>query len=136
MNVKSSLRWIAVCWFSVVALPTLAHHSFATFDMTKQITLTGTVREFQWQNPHIWIYLVVKDGEKTQEWGVEGGSLVGLKRDGWMKDDFKPGDKVTVTIHPKRDGTYGGSFVEGTTAGGKKLGKPNETQVTSTPKTP
>lgn len=111
-----------------------AHHSFATFDMTKQVTVTGTVREFQWQNPHIWIYVVVKEGAKSEEWEVEGGSLVGLKREGWSKEAFKPGDKVTITMHPKRDGSHGGSFVQGTTADGKTLGKPSETQVTLTPK--
>lgn len=121
---------------SLAATSAFAHHSFATFDMTKQVTVTGTVREFQWQNPHIWIYLIVKDGEKSQEWEVEGGSLVGLKREGWSKDAFKPGDKVTITMHPKRDGSHGGSFVQGTTADGKTLGKANETQVTATPKTP
>jgi hypothetical protein len=132
MIFKSGLKWLAAAGLGVAALPALAHHSFATFDMSKQISLTGTIREFQWQNPHIWIYLVVQDGEKTQEWEVEGGSLVGLKRDGWSKDAFKPGDKVTISIHPKRDGSRGGSFVEGITADGKKLGKPNETQVTTT----
>ena len=113
----------------------IAHHSFATFDMSKQMTVTGTVKEFQWQNPHIWIYLVVKDKEQADVWEVEGGSLVGLKREGWTKDAFKPGDKVTITIHPKRDGTHGGSFIQGIMADGKMLGKPNETQVTATPTT-
>ena len=118
----------------LVAAAAFAHHSFATFDMSKQVTLTGTVKEFQWQNPHIWIYLLVKNQDQTDVWEVEGGSVVGLKREGWSKDAFKPGDKITVTIHPKRDGTHGGSFVQGTTADGKTLGKPNETQVTATPK--
>jgi hypothetical protein len=133
---KSARRCVAIAWLSALALPTLAHHSFATFDMTKQFTITGTVKEFQWQNPHIWLYLVVKDAEQTQEWAVEGGSVVGLKREGWSKDTFKPGDKVSITIHPKRDGSLGGSFVEGITADGKKLGKPNDKQVTATPTTP
>jgi hypothetical protein len=127
------LLFMSLCSIAVSAL---AHHSFATFDMTKQLTLNGTVKEFQWQNPHIWLFLIVQDHEQTDVWEVEGGSLVGLKREGWSKDAFKEGDKVTITIHPKRDGTHGGSFVQGVTADGKVLGKPNETQVTATPTTP
>jgi Family of unknown function (DUF6152) len=120
----------------LLAVSASAHHSFATFDMTKRVTVTGTVKEFQWQNPHIWIFLVVEDHGQTNVWDVEGGSVVGLKREGWSKDAFKPGDKVTITIHPKRDGTRGGSFVQGTTVSGKFLGRPDEKQVTATPVTP
>lgn len=116
--------------------PALAHHSFATFDMTKEVKLSGTVREFQWQNPHVWIYLVVSEGSRNQEWEIEGGSLLGLKREGWSRDSFKAGDKVTITIHPKRDGSHGGSYIIGVTADGKTLGHANEPQVTATPKTP
>ena len=116
--------------------PAVAHHSFATFDMTRETKLTGTVREFQWQNPHVWIYLIVSQGAGNQEWEIEGSSLLGLKREGWTKDSFKPGDKVTITIHPKRDGSHGGSYIVGVTADGKTLGHPNEPQVTATPKTP
>ena len=136
MNRKWLFNSLLAVSFGFVAAAASAHHSFATFDMSKQMTVTGTVKEFQWQNPHIWIYLVVKDKEQTDVWEVEGGSLVGLKREGWTKDAFKPGDKVTITIHPKRDGTHGGSFIQGTTADGKTLGKPNETQVTATPSAP
>ena len=133
MNRKWLFNGLMAVSLGFVAAAASAHHSFATFDMSKQMTVTGTVKEFQWQNPHIWIYLVVKDKEQMDVWEVEGGSLVGLKREGWTKDAFKPGDKVTITIHPKRDGTHGGSFIQGTTADGKTLGKPNETQVTATP---
>lgn len=116
--------------------PAVAHHSFATFDMTKEVKLNGTVREFQWQNPHVWIYLVVSEGSRHQEWEIEGSSLLGLKREGWTRNSYKPGDKVTITIHPKRDGSHGGSYIIGVTADGKTLGHPNEPQVTATPKTP
>jgi hypothetical protein len=134
MTSKLSI-WLAAAWLIMAAIPAQAHHSFATFDMTKKVTVTGTVREFQWQNPHVWIYLVVKDGAQSQEWEIEGSSLVGLKREGWSKDSFKPGDKVTISIHPKRDGSRGGSFLEGVTADGKTLGHPGDyQQVTATPK--
>lgn len=135
MMTKTVCRVVASWWLMSTANPASAHHSFATFDMTKQMTLSGAVKEFQWQNPHIWIYLVVKDGAGSQQWEIEGGSLLGLKRDGWSKDSFKPGDTVTLTFHPKRDGSRGGSFIQGITADGKTLGHPSEVQVTATPKT-
>jgi uncharacterized protein DUF6152 len=118
------------------AVPAGAHHSFATFDMGKEIKLSGTVREFRWQNPHVWIYLTVKQGANDQEWEIEGGSLLGLKREGWTRDSFKPGDKVTISIHPTRDGSHSGSYVIGVTADGKTLGHANEPQVTATPNKP
>jgi hypothetical protein len=136
MNAKT-MRAVLVCIAALCAgAPAVAHHSFATFDMEKEVKLSGTVREFQWQNPHVWIYLIVKDGTKSQVWEIEGSSLLGLKREGWSKDSFKPGDKVSITIHPKRDGSPGGSFIIGVTAEGKTLGHPNEPQVTATPKSP
>lgn len=133
---SNTLRAVLTSLVLGTVTPTIAHHSFATFDMTQQVRLSGTVREFQWQNPHVWIYLIVKEGANNQEWEIEGGSLLGLKREGWTKDSFKAGDKVTITIHPKRDGSHGGSYVVGVTADGKTLGHPNEPQVTATPKTP
>jgi hypothetical protein len=103
-------------------MPAMAHHSFATFDASKEMTIVGTVKEFQWTNPHTWIFLLVNSGESVEEWAIEGGALVGLKRDGWSKDSFKAGDKVSITIHPKRDGSRGGAFMTAITADGKTLG--------------
>jgi hypothetical protein len=133
---SNTLRALVACAALCAVTPAIAHHSFATFDMTKEVKVSGTVREFQWQNPHVWIYLLVKDGATNQEWEIEGGSLLGLKREGWTKDSFKAGDKVSVTIHPKRDGSHGGSYIIGVTADGKTLGHANEPQVTATPKSP
>jgi len=131
-----NLRALALTSALCAMVPALAHHSFATFDMSKEVKLTGTVREFRWQNPHVWIYLKVQDGAKDQEWEIEGGSLLGLKREGWTKDSYKPGDKVTITIHPTRDGSHGGSYIQGVTSDGKTLGHANEPQVTATPQKP
>lgn len=107
----------------LVATPTLAHHSFAMFDRDKQVTLVGTVKEFQWTNPHIWIQVLVpnKNGKGQTEWSVEGASLNTVKRWGWTKDAIKPGDKVTVIIHPMRNGSNGGSLKEIKLPGGKTL---------------
>lgn len=92
----------------------LAHHSFAMFDQTTQKTIVGTVKEFQWTNPHIWVQVLVKDPKtgEAQEWSIEGGSPNGLTRQGWRRSTMKTGDAVEVTIHPLKDGTYGGSLMK------------------------
>lgn len=99
-----------------------AHHSFEMFDRTKTVALSGTVKEFQWTNPHCWIQLLVPgvDGT-TVEWGIELDSPRSLIRTGWKPRLVKPGDKVTVTIHPKRDGSDAGGYVSGTAADGSAL---------------
>jgi hypothetical protein len=100
-----------------------AHHSFTAFDQTKTVTLTGTVKDWQWTNPHTWLYVLVTDASgKTQEWGIEGGSPQVVRGEQHLsRTIMKPGDKVQVTIHPRRDGSTGGSFVSVATADGKPL---------------
>jgi Family of unknown function (DUF6152) len=107
---------------ALASLPAQAHHSFATFDVTKLVTLVGTVKEFQWTNPHTWIFITVPKDGGAEDWEIEGGPVIGLKRDGWSKDSIKAGDKITLVVHPKRDGSHGGSFLQATTADGKVLG--------------
>ena len=109
----------------LVLPPTLqAHHSPAMFDGSKQLTLTGTVREFQWTNPHSYIQLIVKpdDGTAEQEWSLELGANVYLYNLGWRPSTVKPGDTLTVTVIPMRNGKPGGLLVEARTADGKALG--------------
>src|SRR6516225_3988161 len=86
-----------------------AHHSFAMFDQSKQLPLKGTVREFQWTNPHAFIHIDVPNAEGGSDlWKVELNSPNNLKRQGWKSNIMQPGDKVTVVINPLRDGTKGG----------------------------
>jgi Family of unknown function (DUF6152) len=102
---------------------TLAHHSFAMFDQSKQLPLMGTVHDFQWTNPHAFIDIDVPNGDGGSDlWKVELNSPNNLKRQGWRSNIMKPGDKVTVVINPLRDGTKGGLFVAVTLADGKVLG--------------
>jgi Family of unknown function (DUF6152) len=100
--------------FMLIALAPLAvqaHHSFAIYDSAHQITIEGTVKEFQWTNPHVWIHVMVtNDKGAEEEWNVECTSVNFLARRGWSKQTFKAGDKVSITLSPLRDGSRGGSF--------------------------
>ena len=102
--------------------PALAHHSYAMFDAQQNKQLDGVVQTFKWTNPHSYIEVMVTDDKgQTQTWGVECGSPAQMVRAGWKSTSLKPGDKVVVTVHPLRDGTAGGSFVQVQTADGKVL---------------
>jgi hypothetical protein len=80
------------------ANPLLAHHSTAMYNMANPTTVTGTVKRFEWTNPHAYIYLEVKDEQgKTVEWAVEMMSLNHLKSYGWAHDTVKPGDVISCT---------------------------------------
>jgi len=111
MKNKSIIAIAALVALSLAA-PASAHHSFAMFDNQKSVTLEGTVKEFQWTNPHSWIQLIVTDSSgKPVEWSIEGGSPNGLSRSGWKRTSLKSGDKAVVVVHPLKDGTNGGSLV-------------------------
>lgn len=104
------------------AIPATAHHSFAMYDLTKTETIEGTVKEYQWTNPHGWIYVNVPAADgKTLEYGIELTSPNLLQRRGWRPTSLKAGDKVTVVLNPLRDGTKGGRIVSVTTPDGKVL---------------
>ena len=98
---------------SVPLAPAQAHHSFGMFDNTKEMWIAGTIKEFQWTNPHAWIQVLVVDAEgNTVEWSLEGGSPNILARNGWNRTVLQPGDKVRILLYPLRSGEQGGSFVE------------------------
>jgi hypothetical protein len=101
-----------------LAAPAIAHHSFAMFDNQKALSLDGTVKDFQWTNPHTWVQLVVRDASgKDSEWSIEGGSPNALARSGWKRTALKPGDRAVLIIHPLKDGTNGGSLVSASVNG-------------------
>jgi hypothetical protein len=105
------VRAVLVACAVLAATAAWAHHSAAMFDDEKVLELTGTVKELQWTNPHIWIQVIVeKDGVKT-EWSLEGGSPNSLSRRGWRSTTFKPGDAVIVRLNPMKDGSPAGGFV-------------------------
>ena len=118
----AGLAAVAIAAASLAGGPALAHHSFAMFDAQKTTVLEGTIKDFQWTNPHCWIQVVVKDPSgKEVEWSIEGGSPNGLGRQGWKRTSLKPGDQAEVTIHPLKDGSNGGSLVK-VSVGGVQVG--------------
>jgi hypothetical protein len=103
--------------------PAYVHHSGAMFDITKMAKISGTVSEFNWTNPHANFKVVVVGADGTsQEWAVEMNSPNNLVREGWKRTTIKPGDKVTVTVRPLRDGTPGGQYVSIVLADGQAIG--------------
>jgi hypothetical protein len=117
---------IIIAALIVVAGTVQAHHSGAMFDDGKTVELTGTVKEFQWKNPHIWIQVMVKDADGSlKEWSVEGGGPNSLSRNGWRPSTFKAGEAVTIRIHPMRDGSAAGNFVGVKWPDGRTLGRWN-----------
>lgn len=111
-----------VCWAALaLAGPCSAHHSFAMFDRTKSITLQGTVKEFQWTNPHCFIQVLVPSPDGPVEWSIEMNSPGASYREGWRPGTLKAGDRVTVVVNPVRDGTHGGRLVSASDAAGRSL---------------
>jgi hypothetical protein len=102
----------------------LAHHSPVMFDQSKPLTLTGTVREFQWTNPHSYIQLVVKNDQgQSEEWNIEMAAPTYLYNWGWRPGTLKSGDAVILTIAPLKKGGNGGLLLKATTADGKPIGR-------------
>ena len=103
-----------------------AHHSFAMFDGEKTKVLAGTVKEFQWTNPHSWILLAVDNPQgQPKQWAIEMGGPGRLASQGWAASTISPGMKITVVVHPLRDGTNGGQFMAVTLPDGTQKGNPD-----------
>jgi hypothetical protein len=117
------LSLLTVAGVAGAAAPLIeAHHSFAPFDMANQKTITGTVKQVEWTNPHTWIWLDVPNEQGAVEpWGFEGMSPNYLARRGWTRTTLKTGDKITVTYRPMRDGSKGGMFVSTKLGDGRML---------------
>lgn len=114
-----------VCALILLAgsVPLLAHHSFTMFDMSKRITLTGNVTDFQWTNPHVYIEIDVPGGSGgVNHWSIEMGSPSILMQSGWKFSSLHKGDKVTLVINPLKNGQAGGFLSKATLPDGRTLG--------------
>ena len=121
--------WLAGCALLMSTQTLIAHHAGTMFsDDVKEIV--GTVKEFQFTNPHSWIQVMVetKPGVPPQEWSVEWGSPNQLGRRGIRPSTFKPGAKLTMRIRPMRDGSPAGGFVAAKFDDGTTVGNWNQTQ--------
>jgi hypothetical protein len=127
MNAKNLLPVGVVL---AMATPALAHHSFSMFDREKAITVTGTVKEYEWSNPHVWIHVLATDENGTaREWGFEMQSVQQDAAAGWRADTVKPGDKISIEYHPLKDGSRGGQLMSATLENGTHLGPPAAPQL-------
>ena len=103
-----------------------AHHSFAMFDGSKIVVVECTVKSWEWKSPHAWLIVDAVDPKthKAEEWGLEGYAIGTLRTMGYARDSLKAGDKITVTVNPRKDGTLGGFFLSVKLSDGRVLGRP------------
>ena len=111
-SLKRSSMGIMLAALVGAGSPALAHHSFAMYEPTKTLTFKGTVKSFQWTNPHVvvWVLVQPEGGGSVQEWSLETTSPGVLTRAGWTRQSLKAGDRVSVTFSPLRDGSRGGGL--------------------------
>ena len=110
-RVSHGVIGLALAALAAAAAPAQAHHSFAMFDREHPAPVSGTVKDFQWTNPHVWIQVLVPGADGAQEeWGVECTSVNFMRRQGWDRGSLKAGDKVRMLIFPLKDGSHGGQF--------------------------
>lgn len=108
---------LKITGFTAIALAAFlvqaqAHHSFVMFDKEKMITISGTLKEFEFSNPHCWLHVATVDPAtgRTVEWAFEMGSVSQIAAQGWKADSVKAGDKISVSGHPLKDGSRGGQY--------------------------
>jgi hypothetical protein len=120
----ASRIWLIGVAALVIVLPVMAHHSYAVFDVTKQLTVAGTVAKFEWTNPHtyLWVYVPKPDSPKEYDlYGFENGPPSMMTRVGWTSSVLKSGDKVSIDYSPLKDGRHGGHLIQITLADGRIL---------------
>jgi hypothetical protein len=110
-DMRKALSLLGILGLVITAGPVAAHHSFALFDMNKTVSLEGTVKAFEWTNPHTWITLAVANEQKaTEDWLIELPSAGALAREGWNKNYIKAGERLILRVNPLKDGRKGGSL--------------------------
>jgi hypothetical protein len=139
MKTKPFAVFIAFVVLFAFHLPLLAHHGNAAYDYDKKYTLSGTVTEWIWANPHSWLKFDAKDEKgEVKNWVIEAGAPVDMARQGWGRNSFKPGDEVTVTVILAKNGHSVGRFSGTVTLNGKPFppGSDNNSGSTASPSKP
>jgi hypothetical protein len=109
MRKRAGIVWLVVFGFWSVSVPLSAHHGNASFE-SKLSTVTGTVTEYFWANPHVLVKIDAKDDSgKTLHWIVEAQNTVSMRDIGWRPDTFKPGDVVSIDVNQAKNGRFVGS---------------------------
>jgi hypothetical protein len=122
MTLRKTVIAVSVVGVSILPGVATAHHSFAMFDADHTKEIQGTVRDYQWTQPHVWLDVMVQNKSgKLERWGLENQSPAILFRHRWTKESIKEGDKVTVLLHPMKDGTLGGQLLRVTFPDGRVL---------------
>lgn len=112
MKMKITFLKLLPLTLFAAAMSVSAHHSAAMFDFNKRLTVEGTVKEWQWTNPHAWLQVLVQRDGAVNEEGFELGSPNTLIRNGFKSTTFKAGDQVAVVYAPRRNGSGGGQLIQ------------------------
>jgi len=122
MKNKFAIASLLVMSWLAVSRPLLAHHSSSAYDMTHPVEMKGVVTNMEWGNPHVFIYMDMKDDKgNVEQWRVEGNSPNMLQRAGWKKEMIKVGDELTVNGAPAKNGAKSLRLISLTLANGKKF---------------
>lgn len=123
MNLKRITRFFLAAAVILISGSAFAHHGAAGYDSNKLTTLKGTVTDFRFQNPHAQVFIDVKDASgKVQNWVLEAVGIATLSRSGWTRTIMKPGDAITVTGNPAKNGSPSMRLTKVVLASGKELG--------------
>ena len=118
---RSATAFIICAVSLLLTRPVLAHHSYAMFDGSRTITVSGTVAKLEWMNPHVYVWVYVRNASNPKGYDLyafENGSTNVLARRGWSKNTMTVGEKITVEYWPLKDGRTGGHFLKATHADG------------------
>jgi hypothetical protein len=123
-----SKTWGAVAALALafVTIPAIAHHSGAMYERTAIVTLEGTIKAYEFTNPHVWFRILIEQDGKQVEWAVSAAAPYRMRDWGITPAEIKPGDKVVIRAHPLKDGRRGGILIDITTADGKVYTTPSE----------
>lgn len=112
----------ASVWLMAICAPAFAHHAWHGYDMAHLSTVKGTVTQFDWGNPHVWIsFEALDDKGNVEKWSAGGPSPSRMANTGWDKDTLKPGDQISAVGHRIEDGTFNMRLVKVVLADGREL---------------